>query len=80
MKQLLIDTMIFDVTPTMLQEAENKYGRFWFLGVQKATKTKTVVYIQKEFWNENVRSISTEKSKKIVHTVNLTIQNPQSLN
>ena len=38
MKQLLIDTMIFDVTPTMLQEAENKYGRFLVSGVFAKSK------------------------------------------
>ena len=33
MKKLLIDTMIFEVTPTMLKEAKNQHGRFLVNGV-----------------------------------------------
>ena len=40
MKQLLVDTMIFDVTPTMLQEAQEKHGRFLVNGVLQRANAK----------------------------------------
>ena len=42
MKELLIDTMVFEVTPTMLAEAKNQHGRFLVNGVlQRANAKKT---------------------------------------
>ena len=51
MKKLLIDTMIFEVTPTMLKEAKNQHGRFLVNGVlqEQMLKTKMVEFIQKIF-------------------------------
>ena len=40
MKQLLVDTMIFDVTPTMLQEAHETHGRFLVNGVLQRANAK----------------------------------------
>lgn len=41
MKSLLIDTMIFEVTPTMLAEAKSEHGRFLVDGVlQRANAIK----------------------------------------
>ena len=40
MKQLLVDTMIFEVTPTMLQEAKDKTGRFLVSGVLQRADAK----------------------------------------
>ena len=51
MKKLLIDTMIFEVTPTMLKEAKNQHGRFLLMVFYKEQmlKTKMVEFIQKIF-------------------------------
>jgi len=40
MKQLLIDTMLFEVTPTMLKESKDKYGRFMVKGVLQRANAK----------------------------------------
>ena len=40
MKKLLIDTMIFEVTPTMLKEAKNQHGRFLVNGVLQRANAK----------------------------------------
>ena len=40
MKELLIDTMIFEVTPTMLKEAKNQHGRFLVSGVLQRANAK----------------------------------------
>ena len=40
MKELLIDTMIFEVTPTMLAEAKNQHGRFLVNGVLQRANAK----------------------------------------
>jgi hypothetical protein len=40
MKQLLIDVMAFEVTPTMLKEAEEKHGRFLVNGVLQRANAK----------------------------------------
>lgn len=40
MKQLLVDTMIFEVTPTMLQEAKEQHGRFLVSGVLQRANAK----------------------------------------
>lgn len=40
MKQLLIDTMVFDVTPTMLAEAKAQHGRFLVSGVLQRADAK----------------------------------------
>lgn len=40
MKQLLVDTMIFEVTPTMLQEAKQQHGRFLVNGVLQRADAK----------------------------------------
>ena len=40
MKQLLIDTMVFEVTPTMLKEAKNQHGRFLVNGVLQRANAK----------------------------------------
>ena len=40
MKQLLIDTMLFEVTPTMLKESKDKYGRFMVKGVLQRANSK----------------------------------------
>ena len=40
MKELLIDTMIFEVTPTMLKEAKNQHGRFLVNGVLQRANAK----------------------------------------
>ena len=40
MKQLLIDTMLFEVTPTMLKESKDKYGRFMVKGVLQRAHAK----------------------------------------
>jgi hypothetical protein len=40
MKQLLIDTMVFEVTPTMLQEAQEKHGRLLVSGVLQRANAK----------------------------------------
>lgn len=40
MKQLLVDVMVFEVTPTMLREAEEKHGRFLVNGVLQRANAK----------------------------------------
>jgi len=40
MKQLLIDTMVFEVTPTMLAEAKSEHGRFLVSGVLQRADAK----------------------------------------
>ena len=40
MKQLLIDTMLFEVTHTMLKESKDKYGRFMVKGVLQRANAK----------------------------------------
>ena len=40
MKQLLIDTMVFEVTPTMLAEAKAEHGRFLVSGVLQRADAK----------------------------------------
>ena len=40
MKQLLMDVMVFEVTPTMLQEAQEKTGRFLVSGVLQRANAK----------------------------------------
>ena len=40
MKELLVDTMIFEVTPTMLQEAKEQTGRFLVSGVLQRANAK----------------------------------------
>ena len=40
MKSLLIDTMIFEVTPTMLAEAKSEHGRFLVDGVLQRANAK----------------------------------------
>ena len=40
MKELLIDTMVFEVTPTMLKEAKNQHGRFLVNGVLQRANAK----------------------------------------
>ena len=40
MKQLLIDVMAFEVTPTMLKEAEEKHGRYLVTGVLQRANAK----------------------------------------
>ena len=40
MKQLLVDTMVFEVTPKMLQEAQEKHGRFLVNGVLQRANAK----------------------------------------
>jgi hypothetical protein len=40
MKQLLMDVMVFEVTPTMLKEAEDKSGRFLVKGVLQRANAK----------------------------------------
>ena len=40
MKQLLMDVMVFEVTPTMLQEAHEKTGRFLVSGVLQRANAK----------------------------------------
>ena len=40
MKQLLIYTMLFEVTPTMLKESKDKYGRFMVKGVLQRANAK----------------------------------------
>ena len=40
MKQLLVDTMIFEVTPAMLQEAKDQTGRFLVNGVLQRADAK----------------------------------------
>ena len=53
MKQLLVDTMIFEVTPTMLQEAKDKTGRFLVSGVLQRADAKN------QNWGANVVSYMT---------------------
>jgi hypothetical protein len=70
MKQLLMDVMVFEVTPTMLKEAEDKSGRFLVKGVLQTLKTKMVEYILKTFLKEKLKNTKVEKLNKIVHMVN----------
>ena len=79
MKELLIDTMIFEVTPTMLKEAKNQHGRFLVNGVLQRANAKNQngrVY-PKDILNEKLLNIWEEKLPRIEHMVNLTIQSLQ---
>ena len=40
MKQLLVDTIVLNVTPTMLKESAEKHGRFLVSGVLQRADAK----------------------------------------